>query len=434
MRLRSLTSWSALGRILMMPLFALGMSAAEPLLQADFESPGTGFSTTAEGTVTMAPDEVISGAHALRLDSRAGGTEWHEILLSGEHLIPAHTTIEISFAYRWLAKPETGEKGVTLYALLRSSSKAGPDLGFTDRAFDEFRDRDGVWRRILTTGDATDYRLIIGLHGRAVVAIDDLRIAQSAPRTTAIPLEVGPPGTGWVPVPELSDEFNATTFDTAKWVPNGGGWLGRPPAFFDRRNVIQEGGMLNLQLARGDYVNDPVLNHLPKEYHTWTSATVHSTAQEKYGFFEIRAKPVAATASSAFWFTSTENGTEIDVFEIGGTSPAFDHTVHTTLHVWPAAWNNRAPHWAHNSTWDLPERPVDGFHIYSLQWDEQVIVARIDGAEVARFANTSWHYAMPVIFDIETMPDWFGLPRDTDVLPARFQIDWIRTWRQGKKP
>ncbi len=29
-------------------------------------------------------------------------------------------------------------------------------------------------------------------------------------------------------------------------------------------------------------------------------------------------------------------------------------------------------------------------------------------------------------FDIETMPDWFGLPQDADPLPASFLIDWIQ--------
>jgi hypothetical protein len=55
---------------------------------------------------------------------------------------------------------------------------------------------------------------------------------------------------------------------------------------------------------------------------------------------------------------------------------------------------------------------------------------RIDGNTVARFANTHWHRPMPVIFDIETMPDWFGLPQDGDRLPTSFQIDWLRTWCQ----
>ena len=49
-----------------------------------------------------------------------------------------------------------------------------------------------------------------------------------------------PEGMRWVPVEELTDEFNGTKLDLDKWQPdpigNGWGWLGRPPALFPRRN------------------------------------------------------------------------------------------------------------------------------------------------------------------------------------------------------
>lgn len=395
-----------------------------PLIQADFEGVNSGFSLTAAGQPTTAEDAVIAGKRSLRLDTTTTTDTWHEILNSNDGLIPANTTIEIRFDYRWLAKPTAG----FLYCLLRSRSDSTKDIGWTDKRFDEFRGSNGVVRRVLTTGPLADYRLIIGLQKQAAVTIDNLTVRILTPTTTTPPESVGPPaGTNWVPVPELTDEFNGSELDQTKWELGNGNWKGRPPAYFDPRNVVVADGKLALQLKRVDYASDPLLAKLPKEFHTWTSASLHSRFMPLYGFIEIRAKPVMATASSAFWFS--HDGAEIDVFEIGGSAPAHAFTVHSTVHVFPEPWNNQTPHWARGSSWDLDQRPVDAFHIYSLQWDEKRIVMRIDGNEVAAFDNTHWRRPMPVIFDIETMPDWFGLPKDFDTLPASFQIDWIHAWK-----
>lgn len=35
-----------------------------------------------------------------------------------------------------------------------------------------------------------------------------------------------------------------------------------------------------------------------------------------------------------------------------------------------------------------------------------------------------------LIFDSETMPDWFGMPDDND-LPSTFSIEYVRAWKQN---
>lgn len=396
-----------------------------PLLSADFEGDPAGYTCSSDAAATTEPDQVLAGKRSLRIDTRASTTDWHEAFNSVDGVVPPNTTFELRFDYRWLEKPTDG----FLYCLLRSRSDAKRDMGWTEKRYDEFRGRDGVVRRVLTSGGSADYRLIIGVGKQGAVLIDNVSIRVITPSTVAPPESVGPPAGGhWVKVPEFCDEFEGDRLDLAKWQPGNGGWQGRAPAYFDPRNLSVADGRLNLWLKRADYATDPALQKLPKVYHTWTSASVRTKQMRQYGFFEIRAKPVMATASSAFWFTN--EGAEIDMFEIGGSAPAHAFTVHSTVHVFPQPWNDSTPHWARGSSWDLDQRPVDAFHIYSLQWDAQRIVMRIDGNMVAEFANTHWHRPMPVIFDIETMPDWFGLPQDGDQLPTSFQIDWIRTWRQ----
>lgn len=34
-----------------------------------------------------------------------------------------------------------------------------------------------------------------------------------------------------------------------------------------------------------------------------------------------------------------------------------------------------------------------------------------------------------LIFDSETMPDWFGMPEDDD-LPSTFSVEYVRAWRK----
>ena len=45
-----------------------------------------------------------------------------------------------------------------------------------------------------------------------------------------------------------------------------------------------------------------------------------------------------------------------------------------------------------------------------------------------RVENTHWHQPLYLIFDGETMPDWFGMPDDTD-LPSTFSIEYVRAWK-----
>jgi hypothetical protein len=43
--------------------------------------------------------------------------------------------------------------------------------------------------------------------------------------------------------------------------------------------------------------------------------------------------------------------------------------------------------------------------------------------------NTHWHQPLTLNFDSETMPNWFGMPRDQD-LPSTFRIRYVRAWKQ----
>jgi beta-glucanase (GH16 family) len=87
-------------------------------------------------------------------------------------------------------------------------------------------------------------------------------------------------------------------------------------------------------------------------------------------------------------------------------------------------------HWSCGGKWEAPWRLAEGFHVYGFEWTPQELRFDVDGVCVRSAPNTHWHVPMHLIFDSETMPDWFGLPRHED-LPSFFTIDYVRAWSRG---
>jgi len=139
--------------------------------------------------------------------------------------------------------------------------------------------------------------------------------------------------------------------------------------------------------------------------------------------------------SSWFWFQQDETpgwATEIDVFEIGGKAKGFEHKYHMTLHV--SGTPTEKKHWSVGGVWVAPWRLADDYHVYGFDWGKHELKFYVDGVLVRSVQNTHWHQPLFLIFDSETMPQWFGMPDDKD-LPSTFSIEYARAWkREGKEP
>jgi beta-glucanase (GH16 family) len=96
------------------------------------------------------------------------------------------------------------------------------------------------------------------------------------------------------------------------------------------------------------------------------------------------------------------------------------------LHVWETPMEKR--HWNIGGNWIAPWRFADAFHVFGLEWNQSEIKYYVDGVIVRRVKNTDWHVPLHMNFDSETMPTWFGLPKDED-LPSTFSIEYVRAWR-----
>jgi len=243
--------------------------------------------------------------------------------------------------------------------------------------------------------------------------------------TDALPLSDQSAAGRWIAYAPMTDEFEEATLDSAKWWPRNPGWLGRQPAYFWPGNVTVSDGKLHLTMRKQEVAEAPK----EKGYHTYTSAAVQSKGRVRYGYFEIKARPMRSHGSSSFWFyrIGAERWTEIDVFEIGGGAPGFERKYNTNVHVFKTPTEEE--HWSSHGAWVAPDDLADDYHVYGLEWDEEKIKWYFDGVLVRWVENTHWHQALTLNFDSETMPKWFGLPDDED-LPSIYSIEYVRAWKR----
>lgn len=234
---------------------------------------------------------------------------------------------------------------------------------------------------------------------------------------------------GWVRYDPMWDEFTGTILESAKWHSTNPDWKGRQPAAFLPSNVRLSEGKLHLTMRR----EEPPEPLRAEGYHTFTSAAVKSTGTVLYGYFECKARAMRSHGSSAFWFYRAEQDqwTEIDVFEIGGGAPEHKRRLYMTVHVFHTPTVKK--HFQIGGIFEAPWDLADDYHVYGLEWSKEEIRFYLDGHLVRRGPNTHWHQPLHMNFDSETMPDWFGLPRDED-LPSTFSIEYVRAWKRADQP
>jgi beta-glucanase (GH16 family) len=235
----------------------------------------------------------------------------------------------------------------------------------------------------------------------------------------------------WVKFEPMWDEFEGTDLNTNKWNVGMSWWRGRQPAWFNPTNVFVRDGQLHLAMRK-----EAVPEALEKAgYHDYTSAALHTRARSSYGYYEVKARAMNSGGSSSFWFQQEDRAaypqwaTEVDVFELCGKSAQHDRRFYMTLHVTRTPEERR--HWQVGTYWEMPWRPAEAFHVYGFDWGKDELRWYVDGVLVHTVENTHWHQPLYLIFDSETMGEWFGMPNDAD-LPSTFSIEYVRTWKAAQ--
>ena len=245
--------------------------------------------------------------------------------------------------------------------------------------------------------------------------------------TDAYPLSDQRNKDGWVKFEPMSDEFEGKQLDLEKWEYGIAPWKGRQPALFSNKNISVSDGKLHLTMRKEKL--PPAAEKLG--YHDYASAALHTKARSSYGYYEVKAKPMNSGGSSAFGFKRDETPgwvTEIDVFEIGGKAKGFECKYNMHLHVFKTPTDDK--HWSVGGAWIAPWRLAEDYHVYGLDWEKDEIRWYVDGVLVGSAQNTHWHQPLYLIFDSETMPEWFGMPDDKD-LPSTFSVEYVRAWKKA---
>ncbi|MDX9866772.1 MAG: family 16 glycosylhydrolase [Kiritimatiellia bacterium] len=259
-----------------------------------------------------------------------------------------------------------------------------------------------------------------------------------------------PLGADWEFSVEFSDEFNGVKLDDAKWWDFNPAWHGRKPAFFSRDNVAVRDGRLCLT-ARVQKPEEVTVENRVRGYDRFTTAIVKSKKRITYGYFEARCKSMRASVCNAFWLYDPLNppakykegsfSEEIDIFEIFGKPAKTEHdrvffaTVHRfcTPYVESIANAKQTPLPKKSARYKMPFDFWADFHVYGFLWTPREMRWFVDGKEVFARDNDYYTTALHIMLDCEIMQGWVGLPDPAD-LPATFEIDYLRVWRQKDLP
>jgi hypothetical protein len=143
----------------------------------------------------------------------------------------------------------------------------------------------------------------------------------------------------------------------------------------------------------------------------------------------------SAPAFDFHWADNCQASGDISEFGVNGDSAPNRRWNYRYAVLAPDARNANHPsenrHSSIGKDWDAPWKLADAFHLYGVEWDPEDIKYYVDGVLVRQVQNTHWHQPLYLIFDSETMPDWFGMPEDKD-LPSTFSIEYVRAWKHAE--
>jgi beta-glucanase (GH16 family) len=235
-----------------------------------------------------------------------------------------------------------------------------------------------------------------------------------------------------------SDEFNGTTLDPAVWVydtgdgcPNLCGWGNNELQYYTNStdNLFFQDGKMIIEAKQQAFGG--------KNY---TSARIKTDGKKsfKYGRIDFRAKlPQGKGIWPAFWMMPQANvyGTwprsgELDIMEVVGHEP---NKVHGTLHYGPGPGSTQF-----TRSYTLPTGTfADAFHVFSIEWEPDVIRWYVDGvlfstAEKAAFgtANYPFNEEFYFIINLAVGGNWPGNPDAATRFPQWLIVDYVRVYKK----
>jgi beta-glucanase (GH16 family) len=250
----------------------------------------------------------------------------------------------------------------------------------------------------------------------------------------------------------FEDNFDGPALDTARWTARTYLDTGdadrterdkaeRRGGYWDPDQVFVEDGRL---IIRTEYKD----GKYGEGYYTGVAETPGGLFEQRYGYFEVRAKlPAAEGMWAAFWLlcdsmTSEENGgrdgAEIDIFESPYyRSPDIRNTVPHAVHA--DGYGDKIQSLG-SDLFRVP-KPYTDFNTYGLLWTEDEYVFYINRKESWRtdaFGPSQVPEYMILSCEVggkdgKPVPggDWSGdIEKGKSSLPADFVIDYVKVWKR----
>lgn len=224
-----------------------------------------------------------------------------------------------------------------------------------------------------------------------------------------------------------SDEFNSNGApNPAKWGYDlgAGGWGNNESQYYTNRsdNVIVENGLLKIITKKENYQGSS---------HTSARLLSKGKFSFKYGKVEIRAKlPAGGGTWPALWMLGDNLDTagwpacgEIDIMEHKGNQL---NKIYSTLHYTGHSGGSGDSSNITLSTADA----TSAFHLYTLDWREDVIKFYVDNQLFKTFVNSSslpFNQKFFLIINC-AMGGSFGGTIDPSFTSSTFEIDYVRVY------
>lgn len=217
-----------------------------------------------------------------------------------------------------------------------------------------------------------------------------------------------------------SDEFNGHCLDSDKWTPED--WAA------EKNNELQYYTAANAEVQDGQLTLTS--RKEPFGGRSYTSGAVHTRGKFSflYGKAEMRAKlPAGQGVFPAFWMMTDKEETwlpEIDIMEMLGHQPN---------QIWMVS------HWLNsdNGLSSISESFTGSdfsqdYHLFSLEWNSDSLIWRIDGEERFRVTNPIPREPMYLYLNTAIGGNWPGSPDGTTRFPVTFEIDYVRVYQTAQ--
>jgi beta-glucanase (GH16 family) len=224
----------------------------------------------------------------------------------------------------------------------------------------------------------------------------------------------------------FDDEFDGLSLDTTKWHPHDHfcGVRNDELQAYMPENITVANGLCREKCEKRTvnygYCGQP---SIVKDYASAMMVTMDKFDQ-KFGYFEMRCKiPKGKGLWPAFWLLPYNKWPpEIDILEILCHEP---NKIYMTNH-----YTVNGQHQSKGGAWTGSDFSAD-FHTFGVEWDSSKIVWYVDGVE--RFRSTSGVPAEPffILVNLALGGAWPGAPDSTTILPAYFDIDWVRVYKKA---